>query len=164
MIIRDGAAIDREFLIKTILECCIKAPDKTGDPKKVTFSYLQVGHPSELGDPETDEEGERIEEYKVECEKARTFLEELDDGLRNRFLRMFRNKAFTEPKFKEYIAEIEKVEDEKIDKEKGLGRFDIVDTIPLDKNGSDLTENDVRKAMYGARYPELDKQKTGIRD
>ena len=144
------------------MECCLEALDKTADPKKVTFFFLQVGHPSKLGDEETDYDTLRIGEYKNDFEEAKKFLEELDEGLRDRFLLMLRTKATKDPKYEEYIAEIKEIDVD--EKKKGLGRFDIVDALARDDKGGDLTPNDVRKAMYGARNKELDQQKGGIRD
>lgn len=159
IIITDGVPDDEGPVINAIVDCGIQALLQAKDPKKVTFFFLQVGNPTKLGDPTkfTDPEKRWLKSYQRAFKAAGKFLDKLDDGLRDPFLDELRKKAKEEPELEKYLAEIED-----IDEEDGLGRFDIVDKQGLEENGSDLNSDGVRKAMYGARYKELDEQKEGM--
>lgn len=144
-------------MIQTILRCCLEALRKDVDPQTVTFFFLQVGHPSKLGKPKNDLERNEIKIYENACKKASKFLGKLDDGLKGKFLDLLREEVDEEPKLQDFITEIENIP------KKDLGRFKIVDTLPLDEDGSDITKDGVLKAMKGARDKELDQQKKGMR-
>ena len=146
-------------MIHAILDCAIQALLKAKDPKQVTFFFLQVGNPSKLGDPAklTGIEEKRFKSYQRAFKDAGEFLDRLDDDLRVPFLELLREKAIDEPELAKYVTEIEN-----IDEDDGLGRFDIVDVTRLKNDGKDLNADGVRKAMYGARFKELDEQKEGM--
>lgn len=157
IIIRDGEADDRNTLIEAILWCGLQALLRGADPKTVTFFFLQVGNPSALGNPETEQDRKHIATYKAAAAEAKKFLEELDDGLRDKFLDLLNKEVGKNPGLRKYIDEIKSIPDDD-----GLGRFDIVDKTTLQEGDADLNADGVRKAMYGARYKEMDKQEEGV--
>ena len=156
IIITDGEADDKPDLIKAILWCILQACMRETDPKQVTFFFLQVGEPEALGKPENKHEHNCKAMYTEAAKKSTKFLQELDDGLKDKFLTMLDDRVLEAPKLQKVIDVINGLPG------KDLGPYDIVDTMPLQQDGKDLNADGVRKAMYGARYKELDSTNEGI--